>query len=188
MDIEKFNDLVSKRISKDSDILNKEIEKEKQTVKYLYKKILHEFAEEIEQNIQSYNDILKKNYRNLNIFIYYGNNYGKKREDFYEDSIMIIFKDKDQKEPHSQTPKTNFYHLNIKIEHVRGLGEGENECFKANYFIATDYNVYEKEEFQTPVNERDKDKLINELKGFFHLFLEAFFERGYDGSLFYKKI
>jgi hypothetical protein len=186
MKIEKFDDLVNKRISKDSDILNKKIEKESQTVKYLYKKALFEFAEEIEKNIESYNITLNKYYNNLNLFIYYGKHYGKKREDFYEDSIMIIFKDKDKKEPHSQTPKTNFNHLIINIEHVPGLDE--NEYFRSNYHIATNHAVYEEKEFQTTVNERDKDKLINELKSFFHLFLEAFFERGYDGSLFYKKI
>jgi hypothetical protein len=101
---------------------------------------------------------------------------------------MIVFKDKNQKEPQSQTPKTNFNHLNIKIDHVRGIGEGEHECFKANYFISTGHAIYEEKEIKTSENELKKDKIIHELKDFFQLFLEAFFERGYDGSLFYKKI
>jgi hypothetical protein len=160
MNIEKFNDLVNNRVNKDLEIKNKRIEKEKQTVRYLYETILSDFAEEIEQNIESYNDILNNNYKNLKIALYYGNYFKKenKRPDYNYDSLIIIFKDKDKVEPHSQTPITNFYHLNIKIEHVRGLGGVENECLKANYFIATDHAVYEEKELQTKVNDRDKDK------------------------------
>jgi hypothetical protein len=186
MKLEKFDDLVNKRISKDSDILNKQIEKERQTIKYLYKTILHEFAEEIEKNIESYNDVLSKNYKYLNIGVYYGDFYKNKGEAFSSNSIMIVFKERTQKEPQSQTPKTNFNHLNISIEHVPGLDE--NEYFRSNYHIATNHAVYEKKEIKTSVNEINKDKIIDELRNFYHSFLEAFFDRGYDGSLFTKKI
>lgn len=185
MKIEKFDDLVNKRISKDSEILNTKIEKEKQTIRYLYKTILSEFAEEIEKNIESYNITLNKNYKNLNLFLFYGDSYGKKSENYYQNSIMILFNSKNAEEPKFQTLKTNFNHLIINIEHVPGLDE--NEYFRSNYHIATNHAVYEEKEFQTTVNERDKDKLINELKDFYNLFLEAFFERGYDSSLFIKK-
>lgn len=185
MNLEKFDAIVNNRVNKDLDILNKKIEKEKQTVKYLYKTILSDFAKEIENNIKSYNEILSKNYDKMKIYIYYGDSYNKVQFGNY-DSIMILFKDKNSEEPHSQTPKTNFYHLNIKIERARGLGEGEHECFKANYFISTDHSVYEEKEIKTSVNELDKDKIIQELRDFFHLFLEAFFDRGYDHSLFRK--
>jgi len=186
MNIEKFTSLINNRVNKDLDILNKEIEKRKQTVEYLYGTILSDFAEEIEEKIDSYNNILSKNYKYLEISLYYDKYYGKKGGKFNYEAIMIIFKDKNQKEPHSQTPKTNFNHLNIQIEHVRGLGDGENKCIKANYFIATNHAVYEEKEIKTSVNELDKDKIIHELREFFNLFFEAFFERGYDHSLFTK--
>jgi hypothetical protein len=186
MNIEKFNSLVNNRVNKDFDILNKEIEQWKQTVEYLYRTILSDFAEEIEKKIDSYNDILSKNYNYLKISLYYDNYYRKEVGKNNYEAIMIVFKDKNQKDPHSQTPKTNFNHLNIQIEHVRGLGDGEHKCIKANYFIATDHAVYEKKEIKTSVNELDKDKIIHELREFFNLFFEAFFERGYDHLLFKK--
>jgi hypothetical protein len=138
---ENFDKLVNKRINKDSEILNNKIEKEKQTISYLYKTILSEFAEEIEKNIESYNDTLNKYYKNLSLFLYYGESYGKKSENYYQNSIMIIFNNKNEKEPKFQTLKTNFNHFSIKIEHNPGLAE--NEYFYANYFISTDHAVYE---------------------------------------------
>lgn len=182
MKTERFEKLVKKRINSDLQILNNEIEKEKQTVKYLYKNILRSFSDELENYIVLYNEILDKEFKNLNIYLYYGDDYKKKKGEENSSRISIIFKRKDENDP--KYGSKSMHQLNIKVERERGMEE--MYMFKLNYFLCIDHNRYEEKEMQTTANETDKDKLIQEIRDFTYSFIDAFFDRGYDHSMFTK--
>jgi hypothetical protein len=182
METEKFEKLVKKRISSDLEILNKAIEKEKQTVRYLYTNILRSFSDEFENYIVSYNEVLDKEFKNLNIYLYYGDHYNKKKSEVNSERISIIFKRKDENDP--KYGSKLMHQLNIKVDRKRGWEE--IYTFKLNYFLCIGYNEYEEKEMQTTIDETNKDKLIQEISDFSYSFIDAFFDRGYDNSMFIK--
>ncbi len=112
MEKSKFEEIVVNRINNDRKKAEEELDKRKQTIEYIYKKIIKDFDDELRKNIESYNEVLNEHYTDLKIFLFYGDNYSDTLESGLGKKILILI---DNKSIHTDygTPVTNFDHCFI---------------------------------------------------------------------------
>jgi hypothetical protein len=179
MDINKIEELIKKRISKEIQLQNEIEEDEKNTIKYLYRNIISDIRDEINKLILTYNILLDKYKSPLHIFLYSGNHFSINNLD--NTKIVFILKNKKSDHPHSQTLITNFNHCIICFEKERGVEN--NYYFLSKYFIFIGHAKYEKKDLKLSLNETNIEKIKNELLDFFNIFLIASIEKCSDLKL-----
>ena len=176
MDKSKFEEIVVTRIKKDIKQADEELERKKQTIGYFYDEVLKEFDNKLRENIHLYNEVLDKHYKDLKIFLFYGDSYGDTIEKGYGKKIILLIDDKST-HPTYSTPITNFDHCLIYFEKERGINE--NYFFASKYFVAYGHAMWEENELRLTTNENKKENIINSLNSFLIEFFKFYFEKSY---------
>jgi len=173
MENSKFEEIIVSRINNDRKLEDEKLERRKKTVEYLYENILKDFDDELRKNIKSYNEVLNKHYKDLEILLFYGDSYRDKLEGVYPKYITIIIDEKSTR-PDYGNPRANFDHCLIYFE--RENGPDGYYFFGSTYSVAYGHALWEKKRLQLNTNENNKENILN---NFLKDFLEFYFEKSY---------
>jgi hypothetical protein len=175
MNINKFKDILNERIAEERNIFDEQEIERKSTIIYSYEQIMKQLDLEISESVGLYNSILNEKFKDLNILVYYGSSLSREKRSESIREITILFDSTGKNDPYlsNDLRSCDYFKIEIALKYNSDISSN-SYCFSCEYQFSSSQNSFEKNEFETIVDDIDKNKILNDLKEFFDGFIKLY--------------